>query len=85
MSDAFKFASDPLDFSGERAGKAGAEAQGKQNAAERAHKKELADQARGELFELFPAAQINRELGTQAALDVFGQIIRSCKHSKAVM
>jgi hypothetical protein len=56
-------------------GKGAAESQERQNEENRRFIAQQAEQARGDIFNLIPAAETNRQLGTQAALDIFGQTI----------
>ena len=64
---------DPFDLLGTKASRSAQEAQKKQNAQERALKREFATEARQDVFNLFPAADEERRLGFQGALDVLGQ------------
>ena len=66
---------DPFDLLGTKAGKAAQEAQKNQNQSERDLKIAFANQAREDLFDLFPSAQANRELGMQGAFDTLGSTI----------
>lgn len=50
-------------------------AQAAENLANREFMRQQAEQARGDIFRLFPAAEEARQLGTQGALDIFGQTI----------
>ena len=66
---------DPFDLLGTKAGRAAQESQKQQNQAERDLKIAFSNQAREDLFDLFPSAQSNRELGFQRALDIQGNVI----------
>ena len=57
------------------ASKKASKAQGKASDASLAYTKEAADQARGDLFKLYPAAQDNARAGFQGAMDIFGQTV----------
>ena len=50
-------------------------AQAAENVATREFIERQAEQARGDVLRLFPAAEEARQLGTQGALDIFGQTI----------
>jgi hypothetical protein len=56
-------------------GKGAQAAQAAENLATREFIKQQAEQARGDIFRLIPAAEEARRLGTQGALDIFGQTI----------
>ena len=56
-------------------GKGAAKSQSKENIANREFIARQAEQARGDILPLFGAAQGNRQLGAQAALDIFGQAL----------
>jgi hypothetical protein len=60
---------------GDVSGEEQAAAQAAENAARIAFMRQMAEQARGDIFNLFPAAEQARQQGTQAALDIFGQTI----------
>lgn len=60
---------------GDVTGEGQAEVQRLENLAKQEFIKQQAEQARGDIFKLFPAAEQARQLGTQGALDIFGQTI----------
>ena len=60
---------------GDVTGEDQAAAQAAENTATRESIERLAEQARGDVLNLFPAAEQARQQGTQAALDIFGQTI----------
>jgi hypothetical protein len=62
-------------ISSERAGSKAAKATGKAADTAAAETRRSADEAREDLFKLFPAAQQNAQQGFQGALDVFGQVV----------
>lgn len=65
---------DPMDFTGKQSRDSAKKvAQANEKALE-TQQKSVA-QAREDLFKLFPASQQNANIGTQAALDVFGQAL----------
>ena len=57
------------------ASKGAARASGKASDAQIAETRRATEQARGDLFNLFPAAEANAQKGYQGALDVFGQFM----------
>lgn len=67
--------SDPADVSGSAAQERATKAQSRQNEQERALKQKFAEEARADVKALFPVADLNRNLGFQSALDVFGQSV----------
>lgn len=75
MNMSLDFLLDPSDIFGGQASKRAVESQENQNAAEQALRLRLAEEARDDIFKLFPAAEESRNLGFQGALDVFGQTI----------
>ena len=62
-------------ISSRKASKRAASAQSKAAKTAAQQTEKAAKQARGDLFKLFPAAKQNLELGSQAALDLFGKSI----------
>lgn len=63
---------DPMDFTGKQS-RGAAEKVATANKEALATQQKAVAQAREDLFKLFPASQQNANIGTQAALDVFGQ------------
>jgi len=62
-------------YSGNKASKDAARASGAASDAQIAETRRATEQARGDLFNLFPAAEANAQKGYQGALDVFGQFM----------
>lgn len=62
-------------YSQNKASKKAVKAQKGASDASLAYTKEAADQARGDLFKLYPAAQDNARAGFQGAMDIFGQTV----------
>ena len=63
------------DLFGDVTGEEQAAAQARENLESREFIERQAEQARGDVLKLFPAAEEARQLGTQGALDIFGQTI----------